>query len=426
VLDVDLPLSPKQIDFIANSDARLNIATGSVRSGKTISSLLRWLMFVSQAPRGGELAMFAKTRETAARNLFAPLMDPSIFGRFARRVHYTSGAPTAQILGRTVHVLGANDAKAEPKVRGMTLAGGYGDELSLFPESLFKQILARMSVPGAKFYGTSNPDNPRHWLRQQFILRAGQIDLRHWHFTLDDNPGLAPEYVTAIKSEYVGLWYKRFIQGLWVQAEGAVWEQFDEDLHVVGDTPLVTRWPVVGIDYGTVNPFVGLLAGIGVDKRLHIASEFRWDSKIQRRQKTDADYSKDLRQWLGDYTPPGSMHHGVFPEKVVVDPSAASFITQLWNDGWSPIHADNTVGDGIRLVATMLAKDQLRIHRSCEGLIEEISGYSWDDNAALKGEERPIKAADHGPDALRYLCQTTEWDWRYQLVNQDQPENEAA
>lgn len=420
--DVDLPLSPKQVDFIAHSDARLNIATGSVRSGKTISSLLRWLMFVAAAPRGGELAMFAKTRETAARNLFAPLTDPSIFGRFARRVSYTSGAPTAQILGRTVHVLGANDAKAEPKVRGMTLAGAYADELTLFPESLFKQILARMSVPGARLYGTSNPDNPMHWLRQQFILRAGQINLRHWHFVLDDNPGLSREYIAAIKSEYVGLWYKRFIQGLWVQAEGAVWEQFDESAHVIDETPLVTRWPVVGVDYGTVNPFVGLLAGIGVDRRLHIAGEYRWDSKAHRRQKTDAEYSRGLRDWLGEYVPPGAepQHKGVHPEKVVIDPSAASFITQLWKDGWSPTYADNSVADGIRLVATMLAKDQIRIHRSCKGLVEEILGYSWDDAAAQRGEERPIKAADHGPDALRYLAQTTEWDWRHQLVNQDE------
>lgn len=408
-----LPLSRKQIISVVQADARINAWEGSVRSGKTIASLLRWLIFVANAPTGGELVMVGRTRDSLYRNVIAPLTNPEIFGKLAKQVDYNPGAPIAIIMGRIVHVMGANDAKAEPKVRGMTCAGAYVDEATTLPQTFFDQLVARCSVKGAKIFTTTNPDNPAHWFRRDYLKRPAETRLRSWHFTLDDNPYLDPDYVASLKSTYVGLFYRRNILGHWVQAEGAIYEAFDEQRHVVDDLPHIQRWLCDAIDYGTTNPYADLLIGLGVDQRLYVVSEYRWDSRAQRRKKTDVEYSQARKQWLATVTQPQTNVLGVHPEWTVVDPSAASYIEQLHRDGVSGVTpAENTVVDGIRTVSSLFAGDRLRVHPSARGLIEELPGYSWDDEAAEKGEDKPIKIDDHSCDALRYGVRTTEALWR--------------
>ncbi|WP_457028096.1 PBSX family phage terminase large subunit [Kitasatospora sp. P5_F3] len=401
----DLPLSPRQIASIVESQHRINAWEGSVRSGKTIASLLRWLGYVADAPLGGELVMVGRTRDSLSRNVFAPLTNPVLFGEMAQQVHYTNGAPTATILGRTVHALGANDAQAEPKVRGLTCSGAYVDEATTLPQTFFDQLTARCSVEGSKIFLTTNPDNPGHWLRKKYLLRPAETRLRSWHFTLDDNPHLPTDYVASLKSMHTGLFYRRNILGHWVQSEGAIYEAFDPDRHVVDELPPITRWLCVGIDHGTVNPFSAILLGLGADGCLYAASEWRHESRTANRQMTDLEYSAAIGAWLGEL--------GVRPEWIVVDPSAASFIEQLHRDGFHPAGADNAVKDGIQTTASLFAAGKLKVHRSCVGLIEELPGYSWDDEVALaKGEDKPIKVDDHSCDALRYAIRTTEALWR--------------
>lgn len=414
-------LSGKQIRSIAGSNARINLWDGAIRSGKTLASLFRWLIYVAQAPPG-ELVTVGRTTHTISRNVFVPLMDPRLFGSLASLTHYTLGAPTATILGRRIHVIGANDVRAETKLRGLTCAGAYVDEATLTPEQFFTQLLGRMSVPGAKLFGTTNPDNPAHWLRQNFILRADQLDLSTWHFTLDDNPSLTPEYVAAIKAEFVGLWYRRFVLGEWIAAEGAIFDMWDPDTMVVDILPPMERWISCGVDYGTTNPFSAILLGLGVDRRLYLVNEWRYDSRQAHRQLTDAEYSQRLRTWLTTVPIPGagrradgSTLSGVTPEYTVIDPSAASFRIQLHNDGLTNIAADNEVLDGIRVVSSLLGAGKLRVHRSCEGFRAEVGGYAWDDKARLKGEDRPIKVDDHSMDAARYAIKTTRSLWANEL-----------
>jgi PBSX family phage terminase large subunit len=417
-----LPLSPMQIRSVVEATARINIWQGAVRSGKTIASLLAWLLYVANAPRGGHLLMIGKTKDTIARNLWGPLMDPDLFGPLARLCHYTRGASTGTILGRTIEVIGANDVKAEDRLRGLTSAGALVDEVTLLPEVVWTMLLSRLSVPGARLYATTNPDGPAHWLRKTYLLRSNVLDLRTWAFTLDDNPALDPQYVAALKNEYTGLWYRRFINGEWCLAEGAIYDMWDADRHVVTELPYVERWHGVGIDYGTVNPFSALLLGMGEDGRLYLADEWRWDSKLKRRQLTDAEYSQQIRQWVSQIPRPADLSggRGVSPEWWVVDPSAASFRTQLWRDGHSNVQdGDNAVLDGIRLVSSLLATDRLRVHERCTGWIEEVPGYSWDeDKATEKGEDAPIKVADHSLDAGRYVTKTTEWAWRPRIARE--------
>ncbi|TXS34768.1 PBSX family phage terminase large subunit [Streptomyces sp. or43] len=405
-------MSRKQLDYVANSTARVNIASGSIRAGKTISTLLRWIMYVATAPLGGELAVIAKTTNTAASNVFIPLQDPSLFGSLSQHVHYTRGAPTATILGRPVRVIGANDSRAEERLRGMTCAGALVDEATLVPQEFWTQLLGRMSVPGSKLFASTNPGSPAHWLKRDFIDRRDELGHRYWHFTLDDNPSLSADYVAAIRAEFVGLWFRRFVLGEWIAAEGSVFDMWDEERHVTDTLPEIAKWISVGVDYGQTNPFHATLLGLGRDRRLYIGSEWRYDGRQQRRQLTDIEYSERMRGWLGSVPGIGAVR----PQFVTVDPSAASFSAQLRRDHLTPTPAKNDVLDGIRTMSSLLAAGKLLVHSSCKSLITEMPGYAWDDRAAEKGEDRPIKIADHGIDSARYALYTTRALWQRQLA----------
>jgi len=418
-----LPLSRKQVLSIVDArKARIAIWAGAVRSGKTVASLVAFLCAVADvvdSKMPGLIIVAGRTLQTIERNLLEPLQDPGLFGPLASQVQHTRGSSTADILGRTVHLIGASDVRSEGRLRGLTACLGYADEATLMPKAFWSQFLARLSVPGARLLATTNPDGPSHWLRKDFILREGELDLRHWHFTLDDNPSLTDKFIADIKAEASGLDYRRMVLGEWCMAEGAVFDMWDPDVHVVDIVPPISEWLSVGIDYGTRAPTAALLLGLsnrgggeGGDKPcLYFVDEFRWDSSQTRRQLTDVELSAKLREWQQAVRFPGTRLHGPQAKYVVVDPSAASLKVQLFQDGWSTVDADNSVIDGIRLVSSLLTKRQLKVSRKCQGWIDEITGYSWDDKAALLGEDRPIKTGDHSLDAGRYAVKTTQALW---------------
>jgi PBSX family phage terminase large subunit len=380
--------SRKQLDVIANATARLNILDGSVRSGKTIASLVAWIMFVGEAPPG-ELLMVGKTERTLKRNVLDLL--ESMVG--SKHFKYKQGAGEAYLFGRRIYLAGANDERAEGKIRGMTLAGAYGDEITLWPESFFTMLLSRLSLPGARFIGTTNPDSPFHWLNTRYLEKAGLLNLKRWQFRLEDNLNLDPAYVEALKKEYTGLWYKRFILGLWVLAEGAIYDMWD-DARFVRPAPEDLQRFIVAVDYGTSNPCTfGLYAWKdGPRPVVHLVREYWYDSKETGRQKTDAEYADDFREWLGD----------INPEAIYVDPSAASFIAELRKRGYTVSDANNDVIDGIRFVASMLNQERFFVDPSCINTIKEFASYVWDPRAQLKGEDKPLKQNDHAMDRNRY------------------------
>lgn len=405
-----LPLSDKQLSSIRRSfDARISIWHGSVRSGKTIASLLAYLISIRRAPATGLILLCGRSLQTIERNILEPLADPALFGPdVTTEVRHTRGATTASILGRTVHLIGASDARAEGRLRGATACLAYVDEATLVPEGFWTQLLARLSVPGARLLATTNPDGPRHWLRTGYLDREAELDLAAFHFRLADNPSLSPAYVSALSAEYSGLWRRRMIDGAWVVAEGSIYDMYDEQVHVVDELPEMRRY-WLGIDYGTVNAFAAVLLGLGADEGLYAVAEWRYDSRAHHRQMTDAAYSTAVRGWLDDLD--------VVPEWTFVDPSAASFSTQLWTDAHDGVaRADNSVLDGIRSVSNALDAGLLRIHRSCEGLLSELPGYAWSEQAAARGEDQPIKANDHSVDALRYAVHSTAHEWRHLLA----------
>lgn len=402
-----------------NADlARINVFDGAVRSGKTITSLLRWVKYVRSAPPG-ILMMVGKTERTLKQNCVDPLL--MMLGKHAR---YSAGSGEMTIAGRRILVVGANDERAEGKIRGVTLAGAYGDELTLWPENFFQMLMSRLSVEGSAFIGTTNPDTPAHWLNKQYLKRAHILDLARWKFTLEDNPYLPASYVENLKKEYTGLWYRRFILGDWVMAEGSIFDMLDPDRHLVASIPptaeqvarlKLTVPPMTGTyaggDYGTTNPTVYLALSHDAE-RFYVHDEWRWDSKEQGRQKTDSEYSQAYLAWKQQHEYPIK---GFF-----VDPAAASFILQIHRDGEKRVvGGDNHVLDGIRDVSSLLGSDLMVFHEpTTAGVWEEMLGYVWDPEAQKRGIDQPLKTADHGPDALRYAVRGTRSIWHRYLAKE--------
>jgi PBSX family phage terminase large subunit len=376
---------------ITDATARLNIWEGSVRSSKSVSADIAWLIFVATCPPG-PLLITGKTRDTVHRNIIDPIAE------WMPEEDFKPHQNNVEIFGRNVYIVGANDEKAIKKIQGLTLVGALGDEIATWPESYFKMLLSRLSLEGARFLGTTNPDGPFHWLKVDYLDALKPPHLHQWHFTLEDNPYLPKSFVKSLEAEYKPgtLWHKRYILGLWCAAEGAVYDMWDDKKQVV-DTFEPADSHSIAIDYGTNNPCVFLLIGTTKDK-IVVEKEYYYNSIEKGHQKTDGEYSKDLKEFIGN-----------IPIKVMIlDPSAASFKAQLRRDFPNiPIRdADNSVLDGIRLVSSLLQSERLKVHKSCTNLIKEFSSYIWDVKSQTKGEDVPVKKFDHALDALRYHCMT--------------------
>lgn len=389
-------LTPKQRAIRdAMETHRITICDGSVRSGKSIGADIAWLYFARHAGEGNML-MVGKTERTLKRNVVDPLIE--VLG--SSRCRYVGGSGELFINNRRVYLAGANDERAEEKIRGLTLAGAYVDEASTVPESFWTMLLSRLSLTDSRLIATTNPDSPMHWLKKSYLDRAQELDLARFQFRLSDNPHLPSSYVEAIKREYTGLWRRRFIDGDWCVAEGAVYEDWDPDRHVVlrALLPEISRVLGVGIDVGTTNATRGYLLGISAESRPRLVVMDEWAPASM----TDAGFSVSFRKWLGNRQ----------PEWICIDPAAASFRQQLFSDGYNNVmKANNSVLDGIRTIASLLATDGIVVSDACLELQQEMPSYVWDPKATIRGEDKPLKQDDHSVDALRYVVATTRLLW---------------
>jgi PBSX family phage terminase large subunit len=391
-----------QAESMLLSTSRINLWTGPVRSGKTISTCARFADFIQREQHRGEFYLIGKTVHTLKRNVIGP-MEEMLGDDF----HYYSGKGEIKLWDRTIHVVGANDAKSEGKIRGSTSAGTLIDEGSLVPQDMFRMALSRMSVPNAKMFVTTNPDGPKHWLKTDFIDRRSELNMSVFHWGLDDVDFLDPQFVADLKAEYTGLWYKRFILGEWVMAEGAIYDMFNDDDHTFSTYPdIVPDEYIVGVDYGTTNPCVFVLIGIkwadARKKRRAYAwaeREYYYDSEKKLRQKTDSQYADDMANFLS-----ARQHRDTVVSSIYIDPSAASFKLELKKSGLHQIKdADNDVANGIRTVSRMLHQRRYSLHSlACSHTVGEYSSYVWDQKKAEHGDEQPVKSGDHGKDAERY------------------------
>ncbi len=406
--------SPKALDFIANSNARLNIAHGSVRSSKTVNCSVRWLTFLVDGPPG-DLFMIGKTIATLQRNVLNDIRD--IVGE--KNFHWVNRQQGELLLfGRRVYCIGANNEDAETKIRGATIAGAYCDEANLYPEGFFAQLMARMSVKGACCFCNCNPDSPYHWFYTGYIMNEKIKNKKVWHFNMDDNLSLDPEYKESLKQMYHGVFYRRYILGEWCVAEGMIYDMFDINT-CVKKIPLVTFRnqekvklllapgeepdPVVcmfvSCDYGTSTVMTWSLMAALKSGRIYKRAEYYYDAVYHSTQKTDSMFIREFKVWLDSFPVVQDMG-GVY--LVYVDPSAASWKLELMNAGYAVYNANNDVINGIRVVGNMLATGQFIIDPSCTNTLREYSNYSWDPVAQKMGVDKPIKQNDHTCDADRY------------------------
>lgn len=406
---MSLGLSPPQLRSFHESDGRFNLWHGPVRSGKSYVVDNRWIEYIGKDAPPGDLYMFGRSLGALTRNIITPM-----FQLLGDEMRYTN--QTVKLWGRTIHCIGASDARSEGVIRGSTSAGSYYDELSLFPRSFFDMSRTRMTVPGSMGFATTNPDSPAHWLKTEYMDRADELNWKMftWPLTAANCPHLTPDILADLKGGYTGLFYKRFILGQWVMAEGAIYDTFDEDIHVVEKPPYdKPDYYIVGVDYGTGNPTVFVLLGVKEmpDGKTVVCCEreLYYDSVKAGRQKTDVEYAKDLADFvsnLGGARFPGDTQEPPPLMAIYIDPSAASFKLECSRSGLPIRDADNSVLDGIRFQATMLANGQYTIHARCKHTREEYSAYVWDHKKQLLGIDAPIKTNDHSKDAERYALYT--------------------
>lgn len=415
-------LSPKQINSIVHSAKRkISLWVGAVSAGKTIASIFAFFIAVRRANGSGLIVIVGKTLQTIERNIIDPMQQVELFGLLAGQVEHTRGSNTAVILGREVHLVGANDTRSEEKIRGATIEIAYVDEATLLPLGFWEMLLTRLRVPGARLLATTNPGSFNHWLRQQFILQAEAKNMVVFDFTMDDNPSLTPEYIADMKASFTGAFYDRFIKGLWTNAEGAIHDMWDPKKHQIAWADLPIMWKIlgVGIDYGTTNPTSAMMLGIALHTdtfgkhhpKLYLIDEWRYESVSERQKLTDAELSRRLREWLAESHLPENQPR-ITPDYTILDPSAASFRVQLQQDGLLSTQADNDVLDGIRTVSSLLSAGKLLVTERCTGWLKEVTEYVWDAKASEKGDDKPVKANDHSQDAARYVIKTTESVWR--------------
>lgn len=395
------------------------IADGAIRSGKTVSMSLSYTMWSMANYDGQNFIMAGKTISSFKRNVLQNLKLMLTSRGYHWIYHISGDFPNMLEVsrnGRTnyFYIFGGKDEGSQDLVQGITAAGAFFDEVALMPESFVNQATARCSVEGATWWFNCNPAGPMHWFKLEWIDKRIKKRLLYLHFTMDDNLSLSEKVKEKYRAMYAGVFYLRYIKGLWAVAEGLIYTMLtDDNLYTDQERPVAlknTAMKAITVDYGTTNPCV-FLEVWDDGQTIWIDQEYRWDSRSEeaRRsanpQRTDAQYADDMTEFMGMEPQDQCM--------VVVDPSAASFIMELRSRGLYVKPANNEVADGIRVVGSLLAKRNIRINKdNCKGLISEMQSYVWDDKAAERGEEKPVKQKDHGPDALRYYCYTVLPKWR--------------
>lgn len=385
------------------------IADGAVRAGKSNIMALSFVLWAMGSFDKQSFAICGKSVGAVQRNIINPILNVTYlkeqfdvkYSHSDHVLHVSRGAKHNMF-----YVFGGKDESSYTLIQGITLAGVLLDEVALMPRSFVEQALARCSVEGSKFFFNCNPENPRHWFRLEWLLQLDRHKAMHLHFTMDDNPSLSEDIKNRYKSMYSGVFYQRYILGLWVMAEGIIYDMFDPNENVYRPTerPVDMEWTsqrFIAVDYGTTNPCV-FLDIYDYKGTILVDREYYYDSRREGRQKTDSEYADDFVAFMG------KQHCPVF-----VDPSAASFIAELRTRGVYVIEADNEVLDGIRKTGTLIAQRIIKICSQCVCLLDEVGTYIWDDKAAQRGEEKPVKQSDHACDALRYYVNSLP-DWRFE------------
>lgn len=359
--------------------ARINILSGSVRSGKTWISIVLWAFWVASISKKSACLMCSKTLSSLERNVLSLLQ--SLVGK--DNFTYSLSKKEGLLFGRKIYFEGANDCRAESKIRGMTLMGAYCDELTLFNESFFVMLLSRLSEKGAKLIATTNPDSPNHWLKKKYIDRADKLDILLENFLLTDNTFLDKEYVKSIKKEYTGVYYDRFILGKWKAAEGVIYRDFADnpDKYIIPPPPSdEIAFATIGVDFGgnkSAHAFVCSGFTHNMDK-ICVLDEFYIKEQIS---------PKKLEDYFIEFVLKCKSKYNIYD--IYCDNAETTLINGLTNAAWeNELGVDirnarkNPVNQRIRFVSSLMSHDRFFISSSCPNVIDALSSAVWDDSSS--------------------------------------------
>lgn len=370
------------------------ICDGAVRSGKTLCMSISFILWSLSAFNGRDFAICGKTVRGVRRNVVSPLLATLRELGFGVQEKLSANLIELEYGGvkNRYYLFGGRDESSAALIQGITLAGVLFDEVALMPRSFVEQAIARCSLNGSKFWFNCNPEHPGHWFYREWILKRREKNALYLHFKMEDNPSLSKKMLERYKSLYSGAFYRRFVEGEWVAAQGAVYPFMTDEMFC--EVPWCEFEDyAVSVDYGTVNPasfgLWGLLGGVW-----YRIDEYYFDSRKEGFQRTDEEHYRELER----------LCEGKKISVVTVDPSAASFIEVIRRHGkFSVIPARNNVIDGIRQCAAALKEKRIVICRNCADSVREFSLYRWNENSK---NDVPIKENDHAMDDIRYFVTT--------------------
>lgn len=390
-------ISPKQAKILAFPYSKYDalICDGAVRSGKTSIMMWSFVHWAMENFSGQRFGVCGRTVDSCTKNIIVPFTAMSL-AKERYIIRWRRGDKVMEVRRGAVtnyfEVFGGKDEASYTLIQGRTLAGVLLDEVVLMPRSFVEQALTRCSVDGAKLWFSCNPGSPQHWFYTEWIQRSKERNALYLHFEMTDNPGLSQKTLERYQAMFSGVFYDRYIRGMWVVAEGLVYPMFAKEVNVTNETGGAGTY-YISCDYGTQNPTVFCLWRM--DKgRAVMEKEYYHSGRATNRQKTDEEYYQDLERFADGYN----------VERIVIDPSAASFSECIRRHGKFAVwKANNDVLDGIRLTAACIKSGRIKFHESCTHAFDEFGLYSWDKDAA---EDKVIKENDHVLDAVRYFVMT--------------------
>ena len=389
----------------------MNVAEGAIRSGKTIDHCIIAAMYLETCPDKIHLAS-GSTMGNAKLNI-GVCNGFGLENLFRGRCKWGKYKDNEALFVYTqtgekiVIFVGAAKADSYKRILGNSFGLWIATEINEHYDcedsrSSFIKVAFGRQVAAQKplVLWDLNPCNPGHSIYKNYIdaYNDNYIGGYHYeHFTIADNYSITPERREEIESQYIkgSVWYRRDIDGERCSAEGLVYPMYEKAMCAYPDG--VPSEYCISIDYGTMNAFAALLWA-KIEGIWYAIREYYYSGRERQVQKTDEQYAQDIDEWCADIETNGKL-------KVIIDPSAASFIALLRKHGdrYKVLPADNAVLDGIRETANALDNGYVKIAMRCSNWQMEASGYSWQQDEV---EDKPVKENDHLMDATRYFVKT--------------------
>ena len=357
------------------------LAEGVVRSGKSFAAMVGFLLFTQSLDEPYEHLLLAKNCDTAESAIIGPMM---IFAKeyLGLESHFQAHKSRLKIGNQLYWLRGAENSISGKSLMGLNIHSGLFDEVAIYDKETFNAGLSRISHEKSKLWLTANPEDPKNFIKTDFIDK-GKIDA-HYKFTFQDNPSLGEKTIERLTNSFHGVFHSRKILGIWAEFIGKIYP----DYRVVKHVPSKIKRTLIGIDPGNAR-----ISAIEVLAE-HENGKFTFiDEKIIRGKHTDDDIVSELHILSKKYEDT--------LESVVVDSAAAStieLIKKMPNRKFRIRKSDKNIIRGIRTLGAALKSEKVRIHEHCQNMLKEIEGYVWGSG------EKPVKQNDHSLDAGRYLA----------------------